>query len=277
MLSFFACEPKKVAAPPVCDLVGATEQLDQSGRLSTLVERSFTYTGGQLTSVFERNTDRLAGFRLEYNGNRLSRVTDTQNQLTIAFEYALTQASDKPYRATYTRNNQLQTVYSLEYLPTGKLSRLVENRQVVPSTSNIIERTFTFTYDANGNITLERAQDKLRNGSVTTTETEYTQDAQPSPFATVPQPIVLTLVALTQGAETLPGRFWTSGTIMGYTTYSVAANNTRTRRETTTFTSTRDEFKKLTAQEQTSLSYLTSQTNPTTRKTQHTYVYKCQQ
>ncbi|GAA4405687.1 hypothetical protein GCM10023187_24330 [Nibrella viscosa] len=277
LLSFFACGPAQVATPPVCSLVGTTEQIDQSGRLSTQVERSFTYAGGQLTSLYERNTDRQAGYRLEYNSNRVSRATDTQNQLTIAFDYALTQETDKPYRATFSRNNQLQTVYNLEYLPSGKISRVVENPQVVPIGATTIERIFTMTYDETGNITLERTQARQRNGSVLTTETEYTLDTQPSPYASVSQPVLLTIVALSQGVETLPGRFWNTGTVTGYTTYSVGTGNARTRREVATFTSTRDEFKKLTVQEQTTLSYLNSQTNPTSRKTQHTYVYQCRQ
>ncbi|CCH51323.1 hypothetical protein BN8_00241 [Fibrisoma limi BUZ 3] len=274
LVASLSCKRESDPDPVVCRLVGMTDQnVDPSGNLTNVLERGFTYNGQALAALFERSARQEASFQTVYENNRLVRATN--NQATITFDFA--GANAPATRATYASGGRTQTVFTIEYTTAGRLSKIVEARQVLPTGSLINERTFTFTYDANGNLINERSRFGYVDGTAVVQETDYTFDANASPYTYMPEPGLMTLMALIQNNEGLPGRFWHQKAPSGFRTYAINANGTRgSLRESTTISLLYDADNKLTAQEQNSQTYTLSVPTPISRKSRQAFTYQCQ-
>ncbi|GAB3705529.1 hypothetical protein GCM10027592_38100 [Spirosoma flavus] len=268
---FFACQPKdEPVFTPVCQLTSTTDQLvETSGSLTDEVIRSFTYNGTALKSLTEQSKYSTSTFQVEYNNNVVTRATSGMDVISLAYGSATL-----PSSATFTRNGKVQSMFSMDYAPTGNLTRITENRQILPPSSSATERTYTFTYDNSGNLINERSKSVLAGGVVAEQEVEYTFDQKPSPYTHLTERPLLTLVALSQAVEAKPGRFWHVNIPVTQKLYNVSSNN-RTMIESSTFKPIYDANSKVVSQEQTVLLYLTGTTTPITKNNRQTFGYLC--
>lgn len=169
------------------------------------------------------------------------------------------------------------STFAMEYNAAGRMTKVTESRQTLPTSSLTKERVYTFTYDNGGNLTNERARFTLTDGSVVEQETEYTFDSKPSPYKRFSELPILTLVALSQTVETYPGRFWQINTPLTLKSYNLTSTGTRSNlRESSTFTPAYDSDSKLTSQDQNALLYQASVPDPVTKKNKQTFTYQCE-
>jgi hypothetical protein len=268
---FAGCNNDDVPQTPLCQVVSLTDQLDVGGKLTDQMQRTFTYSGNQLTQLGERNTDRQVNLKAEYSGaGAVIRASD--EVFSLAFGYAAT--STQPVGATATRSGVIQAIYEMNYNGANKLTRVLETRQVIPINSLVRSRDYSFVYDADGLLKTEKLTSTLTDRATVEQETDFTYGTLINPMANFSQPGLLTVMALSQLVETMPGRFWQQRVMQDYKTYN-AKNGTRsTLRESATFTLKTDQNGRLAGQEQNTTS--TSGSGQTTqRKNQHTVVYDC--
>jgi len=268
---FLGCNSDDIPDPVLCKVVTITDQLDVNGRMTDQMQRTFTYTEGLLTQLGERNTDREVSLKLDYNAaGAVTKASD--GVLTIMF--ATGASSTQPASATSTRSGTMQATYELTYNAANKLTRVIETRQVIPTNTFVRSREYTFTYDAEGILKTEKLTSTLLDRTTVEQETDYIYSALIDPMVNFTQPGLLTVVALSQLVETMPGRFWQQRVMQEYKIYS-AKNGTRsTVRETATFTTKTDENGRLSGQEQNTMG--TSVSGQTTqRKNKHAFVYLC--
>jgi hypothetical protein len=268
---FSACNKDNTPKFVLCRVASLTDQLDVGGKLTDQIQRTFTYTGNQLTQLSERNTDRQVTLMIEYNGAGLA-TKASDGTFGLAFGY--TASSTQPISATATRSGVVQAAYEMTYNAGNKLTRVLETRQVIPTNSLVRSRDYSFLYDADGLLKTEKLTSTLTDRTTVEQETDYTYGSLINPIANFPQSVLLTVVALSQLVEMMPSRFWQQRAMQDYKTYN-AKNGTRsTLRESATFTTKTDENGRLSGQEQNTIS--TSGSGQTTqRKNQHTVVYDC--
>ncbi len=268
---FSGCNKDNTPKAVLCKVVTLTDQLDVSGRLTDQIQRTFTYTESQLTQLSERNTDRQVNLTIEYGPTGgVSKASDGAFVLTFGSAAATTQ----PVSATATRNGAVQAIYELTYNPANKLTRVLETRQVIPTNSFVRSRDYTFVYDSDGILKTEKLTSTLTDRTTVEQEADFTYGTLVNPMTNFSQPGLLTVMALSQLVETMPGRFWQQRVIQDYKIYN-AKNGTRsTLRESATFTLKTDANGRLSGQEQNTVS--TSGSGQTSqRKNQHSVVYEC--
>lgn len=269
----FACKRQPDPLPTACRLVSTTDQiLEVSGRLTDEMQRTFTYTNAVLTAVAERSTNQEAVFSIERTDQRVVRATSGTMAVTLGYPSAATQ----PSSATFSRGGNVASTFAMDYNPAGRLTRVVENRAVLPANSRTIERAYTFTYDNAGNLTTERVRSTLVGGVVVEQETDYTVAAKPSPYVHFSERVLLTVVALSQAVETRPGRFWHLNAPTAYKSYFLTSSGSRSNlSESSTFVATYDIDNKLMSQDQNALLYQLSVPDPITKKNRQVFAYQC--
>lgn len=272
MVSFIACkDDSDMPQAVICRAVSITDQLDVSGKLTNQMQRTFTYTDGQLTQMSERNTDRDITLALEYDGT--GRVTRASNGTTVV-TLTHTPAGVHPTSATITHSGAVQTIYELVYNSGNRLTRVLETRQVIPTNSFVRSREYALVYDADGLLKTEKLISTLTDRTTVEQETDYTYGSAVNPMGNFTQPGLLTVVALGQRVEAMPGRFWQTRVLQEYKTYSVKNGTRGALRETATFTTKMDENGRLAGQEQSTVTTSASGQN-TQRKNQHSISYEC--
>ncbi|QJW91366.1 hypothetical protein HNV11_19280 [Spirosoma taeanense] len=260
--------------PTTCRLTSTTDQLrETSGKLTDEMQRTFTYNGDVVTSISERSKNGEVSFQLQYTDKQAVQATSELDKIRVTYATSTT----APISATVSRNGKIQSVFSMEYGVLGQMSRIIESRQVLPANALTTQRDYTFIYDKAGNLTTERARFTLRDGLVLEQETEYTVAGKPSPYARFPARSLLTVIALSQAVETMPGRFWHINAPTAHKTYDLNANGNRgTLRESSTFTPVYDAENKLMSQEQNALLYQSSVPDPVTKKNRQAFMYACE-
>ena len=267
----------KLVTPELCTLISATDQLDAGGKLTDQIARTFTYSAASLNTLVERNTDRQAGLIAQYDqGGYITQASS--NSLVISLEYAAG-PSRKPFRATAFQNGVAQSVFELLYEPGGKLIQVNESRKVLIGISQTTDIVYSFGYDVAGNLLTERIKYTLRDKSVVEQEAEFSYDATTaSPYATFPDRVLLTVMALAMRVETMPGRFWQQNAMTGYKKYAtVTATGARgILRESAVLTVQLDPDKKrIVSQQQDTQTFSGSNPTPQIRRNQHTFLWKC--
>jgi len=256
-----------------CRLTSTADQLvETTGQLTDELKRTFVYTGGAINSVSEKSKNQDATFTVTTVNSRITAAASAQDILVLAYG-----STSGPTSSTFIRNNKTMSTFAMEYNGSGQMTKITESRQVLPANSLTKQRVYTFTYDSNGNLTTERAQFTLTDGSVVTQETDYTFDSKPSPYKRFSELPLLTLVALSQAVETYPGRFWHINAPLTLKSYNMTSAGVRSNmRESSTFTPTYDSDNKLTSQDQTAMLYQSSVPDPVTKKNKQTYTYQCE-
>ncbi|GAB3642364.1 hypothetical protein [Spirosoma arcticum] len=278
LMGIFACKRQPDPMPAACRLISVTDQiLDGNGRLTDEMQRTFTYDKTLLTSVAERSTNQESVFSVERADQRVVRATGvpaTSGTMAVTFGYP--SATTPPNSATFSRGGSVASTFALEYNPAGRMSRIVENRAVLPANSRTIERAYTFTYDNAGNLITERVRSTLVGGAVVEQETEYTVATKPSPYVHFSERTLLTVLALSQAVETRPGRFWHLNAPTAHKSYFLTSSGSRGNlSESSTFVATYDADSKLMSQEQNALLYQLSVPDPITKKNRQAFVYQC--
>ena len=273
LAGIFGCERQPDPLPATCQLLSTTDQiLDGNGRLTDEMKRTFTYNNNVLTSVAERSANQESIFSVERANQRVVRATS--GTTAVIFGYPST--TTLPNSATFSRGGSMASTFALEYNPAGRMSRIVENRAVLPANSRTIERAYTFSYDKAGNLITERVRSTLVGGAVVEQETEYTVSAKPSPYLHFSEQALLTVVALSQAVETRPGRFWHLNAPTAYKSYFLTSSGSRGNlSESSTFVATYDADSKLMSQEQNALLYQLSVPDPITKKNRQAFAYQC--
>jgi hypothetical protein len=268
-----SCKHSTDAQPAVCRLLSTTDQLiEANGRLTDEMQRTFTYNNALLTSVAERSTNQEAGFLLERANQRVVRATNGSMAMTLGYGASATQ----PVSATFSQANTDIATFALDYNAAGRIVRIVETRLVPPTNSLTIGRDFTFTYDNAGQLTLERTRSSFINGIVVEQQTEYTAGTKPSPYAEFPERALLTVVALSQGVENRPARFWHLNAPIAQKTYVLTNSGGRGNlRDSSTFVPVYDAANKLVNQEQNAFLFQLSDPIPITKRNRQTYTYQC--
>lgn len=268
---FSGCNKDNTPKAVLCKVVTLSDQLDVSGKLTDQMQRTFTYTENKLTQLSERNTDRQVNLTIEYNGaGGVAKASD--GAFGLAFSYAA--ASTQPVGATATRNGVVQAIYEMTYNAANKLTRVLETRQVIPTNSFVRSREYNFVYDSDGLLKTEKLTSTLTDRATVEQETDFTYATLINPMTNFSQPGLLTVMALSQLVETMPGRFWQQRVMQDYKTYNAKSGTRSTLRESATFTLKTDENGRLSGQEQNTSS--TSGSGQTTqRKNQHTVLYEC--
>lgn len=274
-----ACKHGRDPDPAACHLISTTDQLmEAGGGLTDELRRTFTYANALLTSLAERSANQEAVFLLERTDQRVVRATGvpaTSGAMAVTLGYGA--AATQPGSATFSRGGKAASTFAMEYNPAGRLSRIVENRSVLPANSQTIERAYAFTYDNAGNLTIERGRFTLLGGAVVEQETEYTVATNPSPYVHFSERALLTVVALSQAVDTQPGRFWHLNAPTAYKSYNLTSSGSRGNlRESSTFVTTYDGDSKLMSQEQNALLYQLSVPDPITKKNRQAFAYQCE-
>ncbi|GAB3999207.1 hypothetical protein GCM10028807_48800 [Spirosoma daeguense] len=273
MVLVVACHPKEEPQiKPPCYLTTTSDQLvEASGQLTDELKRTFTYTGGGLTTLAERSKNSDATFQIEYNNSLITKAISGQDVITLAYA----PSASVPGSATFVRSGKVQSTFTMEYSPMGAMTRITENRQLLVPGSSITERTFTFTYDNAGNLTNERGRFILAGGAIAEQEVEYTFEQKPSPYTYIAELPLLTVVALSQAVEAKPGRFWHINTPITQKMYNIN-KDTRAMIESSTFKPVYDADSKVMSQDQTALLYLIGSQTPITKNNRQTFGYQCQ-
>ena len=268
-----SCKHSTDAQPAVCRLISTTDQLiEATGRLTDEMQRTFTYNNAILTSVAERSTNQEAGFLLERASQRVVRATNGTSAMTLAYASTATQ----PGSATFSQASQMMSTFTMDYNAAGRMTRIVESRSVLPNNSLTIGREFTFTYDNDGNLTTERTRSTFIDGTVVAQQTEYTVGTNPSPYTHFAERALLTVVALSQGVETRPGRFWHLNAPLAQKSYVLTSSGGRGNlRDSSTFAPVYDATNKLVNQEQRAFLFQLSDPTPITKRIKQSYNYQC--
>ncbi|WP_139361647.1 hypothetical protein [Spirosoma sp. 209] len=274
LIGLLACKKDPSPQSETCRLTSTSDQLlESNGTLTDLVSRTFAYTNGTLTEITEQSTTVQGRFLLERSNSRVERVSrDTNDELVLTYAATATQ----PLSATFSRNGVSYSTFDMTYTGAGMMASITERRQVLPNNSLTLERSYTFTYDQAGNLITERNRSTLVGGATPEQETDYTTGPNASPYHYLPERAVLTLIAMTLGADSAPGRFWHLKTPAEYKLYSLTNGVRGSLRESATNAPTYDNAGKLLVQEQTSLLYQASNPNPITRKNRQAYTYACE-
>ncbi|GAB3896463.1 hypothetical protein GCM10028825_42280 [Spirosoma agri] len=268
----YACNSEDNPTIATCLLTSTTDQLvEQSGQLTDELKRTFTYTSSTLTSLAEKSTSKEAAFQVEYANSQVIRATSGQDVVALAYG-----TGTRPSSSTFSRGGATMSTFAMDYDASGRMTKITEDRQVLPANSLTKQRAFTFTYDADGNLTNERVRFTLTDGSVVEQETEYTFDAKPSPYKRFSELSLLTAVALSQAVETRPSRFWHINAPISLKSYNLTSTGTRSNlRESSTFAPVYDSDNKLMNQDQNALLYQASVPTPVTKKNRQTFTYSC--
>lgn len=268
-----ACKQRPDPQPATCQLTSTTDQLiEANGRLTDEMQRTFTYANDLVTSIAERSTNQEAGFLIERASQRVVRATNGATVIALGYTSGTTQ----PTSATFNQGGRTSSTYVMDYNSSGRMSRIVESRSVLPANSLTVERSFTFSYDNAGNLTTERVRFTLLDGAVVEQETDYTLESKPSPYTHFSERPLLTVVALSQSVETRPGRFWHLNAPAAYKSYNMVGSGIRGNlRESATFSTTYDTDSKLMSQEQNALLYQLSVPAPITKRNRQAFSYQC--
>ncbi len=272
LLSLSACDPPKPEPTSICYVISATEQIPQDTPPTLVLQRSFTYANSQLTAMTERSAKQQATYQLEYQSGKVIRATGTDLTLTVERDAA----SGRINRATTTKAGQTQSVFTLTYTASGRLSTLTEDRQVVPINTGFsgTSRTYSFSYTGE-NVTTERVKYTYKDGSSVDQEITYTVGDHPSAYASFPETALLTIVSLAAQFETMPGRLWQTNALTGYQTYTINGSN-RLLAESAKFADTYDASGNLAARAQTTSIYIPAGSSSfVTKPTAHTFAYEC--
>lgn len=267
-----ACDPPKPAVPTtICYLTSATEQVPQDTPPTLTLQRSFTYTNGQLTTLAERSDAQQASYRIDYQDGKV--VQATGSTLTMAVERDAKTGTIN--RATMTKSGQIQSVFTLTHTASGRLNTLTETRQVLVAGSSVVSRTYSFSYTNAGNVSTEQVRFTFLNGSTLDQATDYTVGTEGAPYATFPEPTLLTLVSVGQQFEQHPGQLWLTNALTGYQTYTLNGTS-RLLAEAATFANQTDASGNVTARTQTTKYYIPAgSANASTKPTSHTFAYEC--
>lgn len=265
------CNSDKTPEPVLCKVITITDQLEVNGRMTDQMQRTFTYTDGQLTQIGERNTDREVSLKLDYNAAGAV-IKASDGVLTITLNTA--SGSTQPVSATSTRAGNVQSTYEMTYNAAKKLTRILETRQVIPANTFVRSREYTFVYDADGILKTEKLTATLLDRTTIEQETDYTYDVLINPMVNFTQSGLMTVVALSQLVETMPGRFWQQRVVQEYKIYTTRNSTRSPVSESATFITKKDENGRLSGQEQNTMT--TSASGQTTqRKNKHTFIYLC--
>ncbi|MBC8153746.1 MAG: hypothetical protein H7Z72_12615 [Bacteroidetes bacterium] len=272
LLSLIACDsPEPATTPSVCYLTATTEQVTRDTPPTLTLERSFTYTGNQLTAINERTASQQASYRVDYQDGKAVRAVGSPANMVLEYDTK----TGRVNRATMAQGTQTQSVFTLTHTASGRLSSLTETRQVPVTGSSVVSRAYSFSYTNAGNVSTERVTFTFQNGSTLTQETDYAVGAESAPYATFPERALLTLVSLGQQFETRPGRLWNANVLTGYQVYTLNGTN-RLLAESATFTNQFDATGNLTALTQNTRSYTPAgSTFFTTKPTSHVLTHEC--
>lgn len=270
----FACKPEENPVIPTCRLTSTNDQVVAAdGQLTDEIKRTFTYNAATLTTLAEKTKNQDVTFTVTYADQRVRSAAGGQDVVTFGYGSAAT----SPTSATFTRGGKVMSTFGMEYTTAGRLSKIVESRQILPTGSLTKERAFTLTYDTNGNLTNEQVRFTLNDGSVVEQETEYTFDTKPAPYKRLSELPLLTVVALSQAVETRPGRFWHNNNCIALKSYNLTSTGSRSNlRESSTFTPVYDADNKVMTQDQAALLYQASVPNPVSKKNLQTFTYQCE-
>ncbi len=272
LVSLTACKDKNPATPtPVCRVTSATEQVTQDTPPTITLQRSFTYANGMVTGISERSAKQQAIYQIQHQQAQVTGVIWNDLTLTVNRD-----AASRISVATITKAGQIQSVFTMTYTPSGQLSTLTENRQVIPVNTGFsgTSRTYSFSYTAD-NVTTEHARFTYKDGSTLDQETAYTLGNHPSAYASFPEPALLTVVSLAGQFETMPGLLWQTNAITSYQTYTFAGTN-RQLAESATFADTYDASGNLTSRTQlTKLFSPAGSPFSVLKPTSHTFSYEC--
>ena len=268
------CHPAAtdVVAPATCQLTGSTDQLvETSGKLTDEVVRTFTYADNKLQSIGERSSSQEAAFTVEYANGRPQRATNGQDVLTL--QYA---SANAPIGAEFSRAGTSRSTFVMMYDEAGRMTSVQETRHVLPPNTLTVGRSFVFRYDPAGNLTREQARFTLNDGTVVEQRTEYVSEPKPGPYALFKSLPLLTLVALSQGIETRPGRFWQQQAILSSTTYALTSVGTSGAvLEAADFTNQYDDQGHLSTAKQRIKLYPAYMPSPVTKQNQQNFSYTC--
>lgn len=271
-VALLGCQPEENPVISTCLLTSATDQLvESSGKLTDELNRFFTYTGSKLTSITEKSTQSDAVYVVEYTNDRVVRATNGQRVITLGYG-----SGTKPTSSTLSLNGIVQSTFSMEYNESGRMTKIVEDRRVLPNNSLTTQRAYTFVYDNTGNLSLERARFTLNDGSVVEQETEYQFDTKPSAYKRFLELPLLTVVALSQPIETRPGRLWHANNCTALQSYNINNGSRSNIRESSTFTPVYDAENKVVSQDQNARLFQASVPNPVTKNNKQTFSYVCE-
>lgn len=255
----------------LCRVVTVSDKLDVNGQLTDQMQRTLVYTDGQLTQIGERNTDREVNLKLEYGaGGTITKAAEA----TFALNFGYTAGTTYPTSATAIRNGAVQATYEMAYSSGNKLTRVLESRQVLPANSLVRSREYRLVYDAEGLLKTEKLTSTLTDRSTVEQETDYNYGTLVHPLVNIPQPTILTVMALSLWVEVLPGRFWQGRVLQDYKTYNAKNGARGTLRESAMFTVKTDANGRVSGQEQNTVNTSASGQN-TQRKNQHGFSYEC--
>lgn len=146
MLLGTGCQPDNPVATDTCRLSSVTDQLvETSGKLTDETSWSATYGTNGVNTMTTRTASQTATFGIELSDNLPARAVNGQD--VVAMSYSM---NSLPVSATFTRGGTVQSTFTMQYGAGGVLTRIVENRQVLPANSLTRQRDYMFTYDAAG-------------------------------------------------------------------------------------------------------------------------------
>ena len=242
--------------------------------------QTFGYKNGRLDSYSEKTLDRSISFNFKYVGGKIATAYTADHNIVLSLEY---DQLERVAKASYIVNNKEQTVFSLSYDTddrTVRLIRLVETRVMLPTNSFIASRTFQFSYGLiageTKDLVYQNVQNGYKDGSRTEEEITFEQSADNhSPFYDSGQPFVVTLLALTNPAESDAGRYLQRFDSKSFTRKTINANGALSQSESSRFTTAFDgSYNPVQAIQFSHLS-VPSDTFPADRFYQQTYKYDC--
>lgn len=275
LLLFLAqCQPSAtdVVVPATCQLTGSADQLvETSGKLTEELMRTFTYKDNKLQSILERSSNQEALFVVEYANGRLEKAAKGQDVISIQYT-----AANVPSSADFSRAGISRSTFAMTYDEAGRMTGVSENRHVLPPNSLTVERTYQFSYDPMGNLTREHARFTLTDGKVVEQQTDYVSESKPGPYTFFQALPLLTVVALSQGVETRPGRFWQQQATLALTTYALTNAGTRSSMfEEADFVNRYDELGHLSETKKRAKLYQGLMPDPVTKQNQQNFTYTC--
>jgi YD repeat-containing protein len=226
----------------------------------------------KLQSILERSSiNQEALFVVEYANGRLQKATNGQDVISMQYTPA-----NAPISADFSRAGISQSTFAMTYDEAGRMTSVKETRHVLWPNSLILNRTYRFSYDPTGNLTREHARFTLTDGTVVEQQTDYVSDSKPSPYTLFQALPLLTVVALSQGVETRPGRFWQQQATLASTTYSLTSTGTRgTLLEEADFVNRYDDQGHLSEAKKRSKLYQGMMPDPVTKQNQQNFTYTC--
>lgn len=275
LLFFLArCHPTAtdVVVPTNCQLAGSADQLiETGGRLTDELMRTFTYKDNKLQSILERSSNQEAMFVVEYANGRPQKATNGQDVISIQYTSA-----DAPTSADFSRAGISRSTFAMTYDEAGRMTSVSETRHVLPPNSLTAARAYRFSYDLTGTLTREHARFTLTDGTIVEEQTDYVSESKPGPFTFFQARPLLTVVALSQGRETKPGRFWQQLATLTSATYTLTTTGTRgSMLEEADFVNRYDDQGRLSETKKRAKLYQGLMPDPVTKQNQQNFTYTC--